>query len=184
MNISWVLSDSCVIDPTVDIDTLKEIGPIWGSWKTWRSCQTDNVICHELSKAQELLKREFQNNCNFYIPNKLWAQLDRPDGVNVYEGNFIDEFQPEEIIAMHLAASQNDIILLLGFNWADRLKNPNKLAEHNFQAYRALVNHAITDNPGVQWVLVDHPDPIMKMFSKFNNLTTDTMENCLSLKDI
>mgnify|MGYP003353248558 CR=1 FL=1 len=30
MNISWVLADSCVIDPTVDIDTLKEIGPIWG----------------------------------------------------------------------------------------------------------------------------------------------------------
>jgi hypothetical protein len=184
MNISWVLADSCVIDPTVDIGTLKEIGPIWGSWRTWRSCQTDNVICHKLNKAQDLLNRNFQNSCNFYVPNSLWINLDRPENVNLYEGAFVDEFQPEEIIAMHLAASNSDIVLLLGFDWSERLKNPNRLEEHKFQAYRSLVSHAISDNSSTQWVLVDHTAPIMKMFSKLKNLTKDSMENCLELKDI
>jgi len=184
MNISWVLSDTCSIDPTVDINGLKEIGPIWGSWKTWRSCQTDNVICHNLSKSKELLQRQFQNSCNFYIPHSSWSALERPENVNLYEGSFINEFQPEEIIAMHLAASTNDIILLLGFDWTERDKNPNKLEEHQFQAYRSLISHAISDNPDTQWVLVDHPDPVMKMLSKLKNLTTDTLENCLELKDL
>lgn len=184
MNIAWVLADTCVIDPTVDIGSLKEIGPIWGSWRTWRSCQTDNVICHELTKAQDLLNRNFQNSCNFYIPNSAWTTLDRPDRVNLYEGAFVDEFQPEEIIAMHLAASTNDIVLLLGFDWTERAKNPNRLEEHKFQAYRSLVSHAIADNLATQWVLVDHSEPVMKMFSKLENLTTDTMENCLRLTGI
>lgn len=184
MNISWVLADTCVIDPTIDIDTLKEIGPIWGSWRTWRSCQTDNVICHDLNKGQELLRRNFQKNCNLYIPNANWIKLDRPENIQLYEGSFVDEFQPEEIIAMHLAASQSDIVLLLGFNLAERDKNPNKLEEHKFQAYRSLISHAISDNPDVQWVLVDHPESIMKMLVKLENLTRDSMENCLGLKDL
>jgi hypothetical protein len=184
MNISWVLADTCVIDPLVDIDTLKEVGPIWGSWCTWRSCQTDNVICHDLSKSRDLLKRNFQNNCNFYIPKTSWTTLDRPENVKLYEGAFVDEFRPEEIIAMHLAAGTSDIVLLLGFDWSEREKNPNKLEEHKFQAYRSLVSHAISDNPDTQWVLVDHPAPVMKMFFKLENLTTDTMENCLGLTGI
>jgi hypothetical protein len=184
MNISWVLANTCVIDPLVDIHALKEIGPIWGSWQTWRSCQTDNVICHNLEKSQELLKRNFQNSCNLYIPKISWITLDRPENVNLYEGSFVDEFQSEEIIAMHLAASTSDIILLLGFDWCDREKNPNRLEEHRFQAYRSLISHAVSDNPEVQWVLVDHSGPIMKMLSKLKNLTKDSMENCLGLKDI
>ena len=58
MNVSWVLADTLTLDPLVNIDAMKEIGPMWGSWKTWRSCQTDNVICYDLGKAQELIKRK------------------------------------------------------------------------------------------------------------------------------
>ena len=184
MNVSWVLADTFVLDPTLDIKEIKEIGPLWGSWKTWRGCQTDNVICHNLEKSRELLQRKFQQNCNFYIPNSNWVTLDRPDGVKLYEGSFTDEFQPEEIVAMHLAASQSDIILLLGFDLSEKHKNPNKLLEHQAHVYRTLIKHAIEQNPEIQWVLVDHPNPIMKMLSKLPNLTTDTMDNCLGLKDL
>lgn len=184
MNISWVFADTVVLDPTVDSKVLKEIGPLWGSWKTWRQCQTDNVICHNLAKAEELIKRNFNTHCNFYIPNMNWVTLHRPENVRLYEGSFVDEFQPEEIIAMHLASSQSDIVLLVGFDWQDQEKNPNKLLEHRFQAYRSLITNAIQSTPEVQWVLVDHPGKIMKSMSNLPNLVTDTLENCLGLKDL
>ena len=183
MNISWVLADTFVLDPVLDIKEIKEIGSLWGSWKTWRGCQTDNVICHELTKAGDLLKRNFQTNCNFYIPNDTWVTLDRPDGVQLYEGKFLDEFQPEEIVAMHLAASQSDIVLLLGFDLAEKTKNPDRLLEHRAHVYRTLVKHCIENNPEVQWVLVDHLGDIMKYMSNMPNLVKDSMDTALSLLD-
>lgn len=183
MNVSWVLADNLVLDPTINILQLKEIGSMWGSWKTWRGCQTDNVICHNLEKSQELLKRAFHQNCNFYIPNSNWVTLDRPDGVKLYEGSFIDEYQPEEIIAMHLAASVSDIVLLLGFDLSEKDKIPNKLLEHRAHVYRTLIKHVIENNREVQWVLVDHTSDIMKMLSKEPNLVKDNMETALSLLD-
>jgi hypothetical protein len=183
MNVSWVLADTFILDPVVDITEIKEIGSLWGSWKTWRGCQTDNVICHDLPKAIELIKRNFQANCNFYIPSDSWTTLDRPDGVYVYEGKFLDEFQPEEIVAMHLAASQSDIILLLGFDLTEKTKNPDRLLEHRAHVYRTLVKHCIENNPEVQWVLVDHSGDIMKFMSKIPNLVKDSMDTALSLLD-
>jgi hypothetical protein len=53
--ISWVLSDDIDLDPTQDIDALKLVGPLWGSWRTWRACQTDNVICHDQIKVAEFI---------------------------------------------------------------------------------------------------------------------------------
>jgi hypothetical protein len=183
MNISWVLADSVIMDPLADVPKMKEIGSMWGSWKTWRGCSTDNVICHDMGKAQELIKRSFQSTCNFYIPNEAWVTLDRPDGVQLYEGKFLDEFQPEEIVAMHLAASQSDIILLLGFDLTEKTKNPDRLLEHRAHVYRTLVKHCIEGNPEVQWVLVDHPGDVMKFMSKIPNLVKDSMETALSLLD-
>jgi hypothetical protein len=183
MNISWVLADSATADPTVDTAELKRIGAFWGSWRTWRTWQTDNVICHKLIKAGDLFKRNFQTNCNFYIPNANWITLDRPEAVQLYEGKFLDEFQPEEIVAMHLAASQSDIILLLGFDLTEKTKNPDRLLEHRAHVYRTLVKHCIENNPEVQWVLVDHPGDIMKSMSKIPNLVKDSMDTALSLLD-
>jgi len=184
MNITWVFADTLSLDPSVDIKDIKEIGSSWGSWKTWRGCQTDNVICHNFGKAQELVQRSFHLTCNFYIQNELWTELDRPEKVLVYEGKFLDEFQPEEIVAMHLAASVSDIVLLLGFDLTEKAKNPDKLLEHRAHVYRTLVKHCIENNPTVQWVLVDHPEPVMKMLSKLENLTSDSMQNCLELKNL
>jgi hypothetical protein len=184
MNISWVFADTALLDPTANLSDMKEIGSSWGSWKTWRGCQTDNVICHNLEKAKDLIKRNFQTTCNFYIPNTDWVTLDRPDNVLLYEGSFLDEFQPEEIVAMHLAASVSEIVLLVGFDWTEKPKNPNKLLEHRAHVYRTLIKHAMENNPEVQWVLVDHPEPVMKFLSKTSNLVQDTMESCLGLKGL
>lgn len=184
MNISWVVANRTLLDPTVDLEHIKQIGSLWGGWQSWRSCQTDNVICHDLSKAQELIQRQFHHNCNFYIPNSSYVTLDRPERVNLYEGDFMHEVEDrEELIAMHLASGASDIILLLGFDWSEKPISTDKLVEHRAHNYRSLVKHAITNNPSVQWVLVDHPNPIMLGLSKIDNLTTETMSNVFKMLD-
>jgi hypothetical protein len=184
MNVNWVLADSIVLDPTVDTTQLKNLGSLWVSWRTWRSCQTDNVICNDSVKSADLIKREFQKTCNFYIPNSVYQQLNRPDGVRLYEGEFVHEVDhQEDIVAMHLAASSSDIVLLLGFDLTEKQPNPDTLLEHRARNYRGLVRQAIADNNQVQWLLVDHPESVMKEFANLENLSTDTMANVLTFSD-
>jgi len=182
MNISWVLADATALDPTQDLETLKHIGAFWGSWRTWRAYQTDNVICHDLGKADELLKRAFQAACNMYIPNSIYTALNRPLGVRVYQGDFVhDIVRREEIVALHLAASHSDIVLLLGFDLAEKPKNPDRLIEHQAQHYRGLVSQVIRDNANTQWVLVDHPGQPHPTLASLPNLTQDTLDNVFKL---
>ena len=182
MNINWILSDRVMLDPTIDIDQLKQIGSFWGGWQTWRAYQTDNVICHTMSKASELIKRNFQLSCNFYIPNSVYLDLDRPDGVRLYEGTFKhDVDNHEEIVAMHLVADQSDLVLLLGFDFTEPNKHADKLLEHKAHNYRSLTRQIILDNVNTQWVAVDHPGEFRKDLRDLDNLTQDSLANVIGM---
>lgn len=182
MNFAWILSDAIALDPTLDIKTIKQFGSLWGSWRTWRSCQTDNVICHDLAKASDLIKRDFQHQCNFYIPNSFYMNLERPNGVKIYQGEFLHEVDNrEEIVALHLAASANDIVLLLGFDFSEPTKSEDRLLEHKAHNYRSLVKQVIKSNPKTQWVLIDHPKKVMLDYQDLENLTCDRFESVLQL---
>jgi hypothetical protein len=180
MNINIVVANNTQIDPTVDITQLKNLGSIWGGWRTWRGCQTDNVVCHDLAKAKELIDRNFYLDCNFYISNSVYIELERPQTVKLYEGNFIhDVDNQEDIVAMHLAASTADIILLLGFDWTEPVKSEDRLIEHRAHNYRSLTRQVIVDNPKIQWVILDHSGQLRKDLADIPNLGTDTLENIL-----
>ncbi len=182
MNVSWVLSNSLVLDPAIDLEAVKAVGPFWGGWQTWRSCGTDNVICNDFDRAQSLLARKFNEGCNFYIPNSIYQSLDQPSQVKLYDGTTeLDLENKEEIIAMHLAASQSDIVLLLGFDWQSNPKNPDRLQEHRAQNYRTLIKQTIADNDRVQWVLIDHAPKLMLELKGLPNLTQDTLASVLKL---
>jgi hypothetical protein len=77
----------------------------------------------------------------------------------------------EEIIAMHLAASVSDIVLLLGFDWS-------QLSQ---QHYAGLVSQVIRDNAKTQWVLIDHPGKPHETMTNLSNLTQDTLSGVLTL---
>jgi len=182
MNISWVLADDAEIDPTQNIEDLKRLGPIWGSWRGWRAYQTDNVICHDQTKANELTKRQFQQHCNFYIPNAVYTALQRPEGVKLYAGEFVhDVIRQEEIVALHLAATTSDIVLLLGWNLSKLQPNTDKLAANRAQHHRNLVYQALKDYDQTQWVVIDHPDPVDPRLVALPNFTVDTMSTALTL---
>jgi hypothetical protein len=180
--ISWVLADSAVVDPTVDIDRLKALGPFWGSWKTWRAYQTDNVVCHDQSKASELTKRNFQNSCNFYIPNSIYASISRPKDILLYEGAFVhDNDHQEEIVALHLAASTSDIVLLVGFDLAELVPSEDRLATHRAQVYRNHIRQVIKDYNQITWVAIDHPAALDPRLTDLGNITKDNLLTVLSL---
>lgn len=180
MKISWVFGNATSLDPTVDIARMKNLGSSWGGWQTWRMCQTDNVICNDMEKAHELIRRNFQSSCNLYIPNSVYVALSKPDNVQVYNGEFKhDVDNREEIVAMHLVAQTSDIILLLGFDLSERTVNDDKLMKHKQHNYLSLIKQVMLDT-NKQWVLLDHAQPPAGEFGKLPNLTNDTLENVLN----
>lgn len=180
--ISWVLSDSTLVDPSYDIEDLKKLGVFWGSWQTWRACQTDNVICHNQVKADELIKRQFQNKCNFYIPDSVYANLGRPDGVKVYAGEFVhDVIRQEEIIALHLAATTSDIVLLLGWDLSELKTDPDRLIANQQLHHRNMIRQAFDTYNHITWVIVDHTESLDPNIARLENVVTDSLTTVLEL---
>lgn len=178
MNICWVMADDAVIDPRVSIEQIKDIGSIWGSWRTWRSCGTDNVICHSGARAQDLLNKNLHTMANLYVPTAVHAVLDVPGRIMAYGGDFAhDVDRPEELVALHLAASTSDIVLLLGFDWPN-LPESAPATQIN---YHHLVYHAISQNPDTQWVLVDPPKQLRSDLVDLENFTQDSLSNIIEL---
>ena len=180
MKISWVLANSTVIDPTVDIEKLKNIGPLWGSWRTWRSYNTDNVVCYTEPDVRNLIAKNFHNLCNLYIPDWLYSAVDRPPNVKLYQGEFHQTIDnPDEIVSMHLASSTSNIVLLIGFDLSPRNLDQDKLAKHKWHNYIQYFINIVKSNPDIQWVVVDHGPDIEKEVSKLSNLQFDTLPTIL-----
>lgn len=181
MRITWVLADVAEVNPAIDLERLKNIGPFWGGWRTWRSYNTDNVICYEESEVRNLITRNFHTRCNLHIPDVVYQKVDRPDGVMLYQGEFHELVDhPDEIVSMHLAAAVSDIVLLVGFDLTQRSLDHDKMAKHKWHNYVQYFLHMIKANPNVQWVLLDHSDSIEKVLQGLPNLQFDTLDNVLT----
>jgi hypothetical protein len=181
VKISWVVAADHSLDPTINVEQIKSVGPVWGSWRTWRACATDNVICHEQQKARELLDRAFQAVCNFYIPRNLYEALSRPMGVRLYDGDFDREMDNiEDIVALHLAGSDSDIVLVVGFDWTLPETVTDRFERHKIINRHGLMRSAVSSRAQTQWVAIDcaNMDP---GYQTLPNLTCDRMENVLQL---
>lgn len=182
MNVAWVLAEGFVLDPLFDIEQLKSIGSFWGGWRTWRSNATDNVVCFDQSQASDLIARSFHKNCNLFIPKSAYQFLNRPSGVKMFDGEFQHDVEhKDDIISMHLASGQSDIILLLGFDFSEQQRLEDRLLEHQAHNYRQLTKQVILSNPEVQWVLIDHPISVRKDLIEVSNLTSDTLTNVIDM---
>lgn len=180
MRVSWVIADNFA-DQAVDPDTLSEIGSTWGSWRTWRVWNTDNVLCYDGAKARDLITRAFQAVCNLYVPKSAYAELGRPAGVQLFDGEFPAEFNcVEEIIAMHLLASENDLVLLLGYNLTAP-STDDTFELHKRKNYLAAFASAIKMYPETQWVVINHDAELVGTLHELENITCDTYENVLQL---
>jgi hypothetical protein len=182
MKVNWIVATGYQLDPTMDIEAMKQIGPIWGSWTTWRSCATDNVVCYEKPDAIRLVQRSFHTSCNFYAPQEHYVDMGRPIGVNLYSGDYLEScVSIEDIIAMHLVTALSDIVLLMGFDLGDIKTSTDRLESHQIKNRHGLIRSAITNSSKTQWVLVDHPKSLDKAYQNIPNLTCDNYSNVLQL---
>ena len=173
MKIAWLFSENTDLGPQVNVKQLHDLAPIWGGWKTWRGYATDNVICYDVGQAQNLLEQDYQKVCNLYIHQTAWEKANKPAGVRVFGGDFpVDVPHPDDIVAMHLSASQNQIVLMVGF--ALDQKQP-------VTPYVELIAQSVKTNSKTQWVLVDHAKELCAPFADLKNITCDNMSNVLSL---
>lgn len=173
MNIVWLFSETTDLGPSVNIDQLHDLAPIWGSWRTWRGYGTDNVVCYEAAQAHVLIEQDYQSVCNLYVPQEAWEKANRPQKVFAFGGAFPESTDHgEDIISMHLAASQAQIVLMVGFELD--AKQPSN-------SYIELVAQTMKAYSQVQWVLVDHSEQLAKPLQGLKNVTCDKLNNVLQL---
>lgn len=184
MNVSWVAASKYVSDAAVDVEKIKSIGPVWGSQSTWRSCETDNVVCHDVQSAEALVARQFHQRCNFYTYKNNYQLLGRPQGIYLYDNtvNFDIEVDCiDDVIAMHLAAARSDVVLLLGFDFARSAESDDRYNLHKVNNWHRMVRGCIAQNTETQWVAVDHCADFDEVYTELSNLTCDKMTNVLKL---
>jgi hypothetical protein len=176
MNIAWLLAENTLLPPGQDTQPMRDIAPIWGSWRTQRAYQTDNVVCWDADQAAVLIEQGYADVCNLYIPETVYETLHKPPRVNVFGGAFdfvVDSV--DDIVAAHLSASVADVIIMVGF---DLESKPNaKVSRNN---YIGLLAQSIRDS-GKQWVIVDHPKNLDEPIQKLSNITRDLLPNVLQL---
>lgn len=182
MRINWIFATDVLFSPAVDLASLKKFGSFWGSWQTWRLCQTDNVICHDHDKAIELVEKKFHLVCNFHAPESCKKHLEGEGPIVYYNGEFnYETANQEEIVAMHLAAVNSDIILLYGFDWSPKDKLADPKAEYRVACSRNYIREIIRLNSTVQWVLISDSNSLFDEISDLDNLSVDTFPNVQQL---
>lgn len=185
MDMAWVLSSQSRFPSDIGIDNVKQIGPIWSSWRSWRDNHSDNVVCDDVGQARVLLQRAFQAVCNFYLPRRLYQDLARPQGVRWYDGEFqLDTASIEDVIAMHLASSQNDVILLYGFDFSIMNSTGDAVQDHRIRNQRGLYRQIISDATNTQWVVIDHDKAFDPAFAGLANLMQDTMAGVIGTNPV
>jgi len=163
---------SCVIARAVsteDADKLREIGPLYGSWTTWKENRTDNVVCTDLTKAYELLQKAFHAVCNFHIPEKFIEQSGTLPRVQSFD--YLPEVvNSDDLAAVHIASVQDSaVVLLLGFDFL-----------HKDAELIRLIKQFST----IQYVGVTTPtDKVSRAYASIDNITFDTLENVLIFAD-
>lgn len=177
MNIAWLFAENTLVPPATDIQAIKDVAPIWGSWRTQRGYQTDNVICCDPQQATQLVAQGYSSICNLFIPQTTYEQLDRPQRIQAFGGEFLHEVDSkDDVVGMHLVASTADIVLMIGFDFGETV-NPTESRIN----YLGLAAQVAKDHSKTQWVMVDHPKELAQTFENFENITCDSLQNVLQL---
>ena len=87
----------------------------------------------------------------------------------------------DEIIAMNLAASVSEVVLLIGFDWSQKLQPADKFLEIKAKNYQGMISNAVRSMTNTQWILVDHPGDITPELAVLPNLGQDSLANVFAI---
>ena len=182
MKIGWALSEQ-IGKKVVDVDTLKDVAPTWGSCSMYNNYNVDNIICNDIKQAERLIQHNTQNEVNFYMPQEDFSTLGNPSNIKTFQGEFNDSninFK-DDIIAMNVVTATYDIILMLGFKFTKPKAKAEQLEQHKQLAYLYNIKTIIEDNEDKQFVLVNYKGKLSKDFDSIDNLSRDSLSNVLEL---
>jgi hypothetical protein len=135
------------------------------------------VICWDPAQATQLVAQGYGAICNLFIHQSVYEQLEKPNGVRVFGGEFVHAVDShDDVVGMHLVASAADVILMVGFDFVEP-KTPTESRNN----YLGLAAQVIQDHPKKQWVMIDHSTELAKPFAGQENITCDQMKNVLQL---
>ena len=173
MNLNWVLAEHAVLASSVTGNSLNNTAPVWSSWRHVRGYQVDNAVCYNPSVAQQLIDQEWHKLCNLYVPDAV-IQKNPTSPVRAFAGSFdVNIPSQDDIVCIHLAAAQSNVVLLLGFDLDSSTSEK--------QTYIDLIYAVMDSYPTVQWVMIDpigKPEP---RFFELTNFTCDSIQNVLNL---
>lgn len=167
---------------TPDIDTMKDLGAIWGSWASFQSCDTDNCIADDFSDARKLLDQGLNTKCNLWTHEDNFAMLERPEGLSIYKiGIDKDLIHRDDLVSMALTAARYDIVVCMGFDLDENGSVTDRLERHEHKRYLMAIKHIIKGFPDTQFVFVDLPSDATPDISDLPNFTCDNIQNVLQL---
>lgn len=182
MRLCWVLSEE--IQPgTLDMQIVRSVAPSWGSWKVWKNHKIDNCVCTSTSDARDLIKRAFHAVTNFYVMQDTFTKVGNPVGVKVFNGTFKSDNidNKDNIVALNLAAPNNDLVLLSGFDFSPISPDATEVERLARDEYYFNVRELIKQHSGTQFVLIDHQGELAQWAKELDNLTLDTLASVESL---
>lgn len=178
MKIAVVFANQTWVDPLIDLGKLRQVGTIWSAWNQWHQLLPHHTICHDMTRAKELIAGNFHHRTELFVPETVFNALNKPRGIKSYGGEFLHEIdQPEELIAMFLAASAADIVVLVGYDWKPSDSN-DALVTYAAENRMRVIRDAIKDSPNVQWIIAAEAVP--EQLKEFENVDHDTIENIIS----
>ena len=80
-----------------------------------------------------------------------------------------------------MAAATSEIVLMMGFVFPPIGEIADRFELHKLQNRYGLIRSLIENNPGQQFVLIDHPKQLEKTYQDLANLTCDNLGNVLKL---
>lgn len=182
MKIGWALSEQ-IGKKVVEIGTLQDVAPTWGSCSIYNDYSVDNVICNDIKQAERLIQHNVQDSVNFYMPQEDCSTLGNPANIKTFQGAFDDpniNFK-DDIVTLNVVTATYDIILLLGFKFTKPKAKAEQLDKHKQLAYLHNIKTIIKDNEDKQFVLVNFKGKLSKDFDSIENLSRDSLANVLEL---
>ena len=174
---NWVVSNNPPVNTLAHIKSLCPRSHIWGGWSSWHQFMTDNVICHDHPSAATLVDKKFHRQCNLFFPATFKLDFGTLPNVTYYGGEFAHEIDNrEEVVALHLAGANSDIVLLHGFDWRGTSDYADDFDRYKKHCYKSLVTEALKSMPMVQWVLVNHTEMPFEELSGMDNVCCDSLD--------
>ena len=163
-------------------ERMKAVCAIWGSWQSWRTCATDNIIVEDFADARRLLDRELHTRTNMWTHEENFDLLGRPDTLSLHNITIDKSLRDKnDLVALALSAARHEIVMCAGFDLTFDDAETDRLERHEQKRFLSAVANIAKGFDQTQFVFIDLPGEPAENFEGLSNVTRDSMDNVLAL---